>query len=277
MRGPGNGPGWPAAEPAVAHDLRFQLLGPVRAWRHGRELELGGRKQRAVLAALLLHIDRPISCDDVVEFVWGEAATPAASGIVHTYVRRLRAILDPDRRGWSRTGVLRSAAQGYQLRTDPGTIDAWRFRELVAGARAGLARHRFDHAQNMLCEALRLWTGRPLENLGDNAWQHPAVLSLEQERLTATLVLADTAFITGQIEESLPLLTTMERLAPFHEPLHARLIEAYRRIGRRADALLTFERIRRQLRDELGIGPGSELAAILRRVLDDDAHPGILV
>lgn len=278
MRGSGNDPGRPGAEvaPAAACDLRFQLLGPVRAWGYGRELELGGRKQRAVLAALLLHIDRPLSCDDLVEFVWGEAAAPAAAGIVHTYVRRLRAVLDPDRRGWSRTGVLRSAAQGYQLRTDPGAIDAWRFPELVAAARVGLARHRFDHAQDLLSEALRLWAGRPLESLGDNGPQHPAVASLEQERLTAAVLLADTAFVTGQIAGSLPLLTTMARLAPLHEPLQARLIEAYGRTGRRADALLTFERIRRLLRDELGIGPGSELLASLRRVLAADEHPEIV-
>jgi DNA-binding SARP family transcriptional activator len=251
-------------------ELRFQLLGPVRAWRAGQEVSVGARKQRAVLAALLLNVGQPVSAEDVVAFVWGEQAPPAAAGAVHTYVRGLRATLDPGRPAWSRAGVVSSSSRGYHLHIRPDQIDCLRFCRLVRDGRRYWTAGRVDEAVDAMEAALALWAGRPLSDLGERFTMHPAVMSLEQQWLAAGVLAADAALATGRIEAAIPLLVRVTARAPLHEPLQARLIEAYRRVGRRADALATFDRVRRGLRDELGIGPGSELRAVFHRVLDDD-------
>ena len=255
-------------------DLRFQVLGPVRAWRDEQELDVGGPRQRAVLAALLLHVDGPLTCERVVEFGWGPLASPGAAAVVHTYVRRLRSILDPDRRSWSRGGVVNSSAQGYRLRADPEVIDVWRFRRLVAAARAGGLRVAAGAAYDRLAAALALWAGPALTDVGDNTRLNAVHTALEQERLSAAVLLADAAFTAGRVEESIPELERTVALAPLHEPLHARLMEAYRRLGQRADALRVYGEIRARLREELGMGPGPDLSAGLRLVLQEDRPDG---
>jgi DNA-binding SARP family transcriptional activator len=241
---------------AVNPDLRFQLLGPVRAWRDGAEVNLGARKQRAVLAAMLLRVPQPVSADEIARFVWGTSAPPAAMAAVHTYVCGLRSALDPGRPSRSRDGVVTSSSTGYRLRIDPEQADFLKFQRLVRGG--GVDR---------LNEALGLWAGRPLVDLGEPCALHPVVSELEQQWLAAAVLTADAAFCEGRVEDTIPWLVQGSARAPLHEPLQARLIESYRRVGRRADALATFHRVRRGLRDELGIGPGAELSDAFQRAL----------
>jgi DNA-binding SARP family transcriptional activator len=244
----------------------------VRAWSGAAELELGGCKQRAVLAALLLQVDRPVDGEDLAEFVWGPRRPADTAGALHTYIGRLRAVLDPQRPGWSRRGLLHSSSQGYRLHVHEDAVDLWRFRRLVTAARAAKLRGHLGSAQDLLVEALRLWTGRALVGVGDGVSAYAVVTSLHQERLAATALATDNAVATGRTEEILPLLVSAVEAAPLHEPLHVRLIDVYRRAGRRAEALLAFQQVRCRLRDELGISPGPELVASVQRVLDDDGR-----
>jgi DNA-binding SARP family transcriptional activator len=253
-------------------DLLFQILGPVRVWHAGREIDVGARKQRAVLAALLFHLHRPVSVEEIVTFVWGDFPPPAAAAAVHTYVRGLRRALDPARPSRSRSGVVSSSSRGYQLRIDPQRVDCLRFRRLVSESRRHYGAGDFDTVVATLTAALRLWVGRPLADLGEQFAMHPLIVSVEQERLAVSVLTADAALAVGRVEDLIPLLVQVTDRAPLHEPLQARLIEAYRRNGRRADALATFDLVRRRLRDELGIGPGRELRAAFRRILDEDSR-----
>src|SRR5690242_3279878 len=78
-------------------ELRFAVLGAVRAWHRGRELDLGSPQQRAVLTALLLREGRPVAVNHLVSAVWGDSAPLGAVSTVRTYLSRLRRIVEPDR------------------------------------------------------------------------------------------------------------------------------------------------------------------------------------
>jgi DNA-binding SARP family transcriptional activator len=251
-------------------DLRFQVLGPVRAWQGEREVNIGARKQRAVLAVLLLDLDQPLSADDLVTAVWREQAPPAAYAAVHTYVRGLRDALEPDRAAWSRDGVVSSGRHGYQLRIEPDQVDSRRFQRLIDTARRAWADGDARATLDASGAALTAWTGPPLAGLGGHFARHPGVVALEHERLVAGMLGTDAALACGRLTEWIPPLAGLAAQVPLHEPLQARLVETYGRAGRRAEALATYDRIRRALRDELGIDPGPELTAAFRHVLAKD-------
>jgi DNA-binding SARP family transcriptional activator len=260
-------------------DLRFQVLGPVRAWRDEREVDIGARKQRAVLAVLLLGLDQPVTADDLVTAVWRENAPPAAYAAVHTYVRGLRDALEPGRAAWSRDGVVSSGRHGYLLRVGPEQVDSGRFLRLVDTARRAHATGDAGAALDAYRAALATWSGQPLAGLSGHLAHHPQVVSLRHERLVAGILGTDAAYASGRIEEWTPLLAGLAAQVPLHEPVQARLIEAYWRTGRRAEALATFDRVRHGLRDELGIDAGPELTEAFQRVLagDPPARPLSLI
>src|SRR5947207_10705193 len=118
----------------VAAVLRFELLGRLRAWRG----DLGWPRQRAVLATLLLHANTAVSRAAIVDAVWGDAAPRSAANLVHTYVRRLRQVLDPDRARRAAGRVLVSSGSGYLLRLAPGQLDLDTFGRHLDRARRSL-------------------------------------------------------------------------------------------------------------------------------------------
>lgn len=123
------------ARPCRGDRLRFQVLGPVRAWRGDRRLDLGPPQQRAVLAVLLLHEGRPVSVPQLVDALWGEQPPPRAVGTLRTYVSRLRALLEPDRRPRQTARLLVSAGGGYALRVPGRALDSARFEVRLVTAR----------------------------------------------------------------------------------------------------------------------------------------------
>ncbi len=251
-------------------DLRFQILGPVRAWRGKHEVDVGARKQRAVLGVLLLDLGQPVNADHLVAAVWGDSAPPAATAAVHTYVRGLRDALEPGRAAWSRDGVVSSGPHGYLLRAGPRQVDSHRFVRLVGAARRFWAAGDARAALDACTAALTAWAGPVLDRVGDHVVSHPRVLALRDERTVAGVIGTDAALACGDVVEWIPLLARLVAHTPMHEPLQVRLVECYRQAGRRAEALAAFDRIRRALRDQLGIDPGPELSAAFRRLLTED-------
>jgi hypothetical protein len=193
-------------------DLRFQVLGPVRAWLGGREVALGPRKQREVLAVLLLNLDRPISADDLVTAVWWGKAPPAAAAAVHTYVRGLRDALEPERTAWSRGGVVSSGPHGYLLRVEPDRVDSRRFLRLVGDARRAWAAGDARASLDACVAALTAWTGPPLAGLKGHIAHHPRVGSLHDERVSAEVLGADAALACGRFSQWVPVLAAHDRL-----------------------------------------------------------------
>lgn len=250
------------------NDLRFQVLGPVRAWRGATEVDIGARKPRAVLAVLLLNADRPVDVDTIARFVWDDAAPAGVSATVHTYVAGLRGALDPGRPARSRSGLISSSYQGYRLRVDADRVDAFRCRRLVAQAQTHWFAGRTAAAAEPLAAALALFHGPPLAGLGDGA--RGEALMLEQLRVGAGTLAVAVALATRETAAWLPALAELAVAAPLDEPLQAGLMRVYQQAGRRAEALAVFDRTRRALRDELGIGPGEPLRTAVESVLNDD-------
>src|SRR5262245_6622230 len=114
--------------------VRVQVLGPVRAWRDGREIDLGPPGRRAVLALLVLARGRALPRTELVAALWGIRPPPSATNIIQTHVKHLRRMLDPDRHAYARSPSLPTVGEGYALRVPPDQLDLERFHLFVRAA-----------------------------------------------------------------------------------------------------------------------------------------------
>lgn len=245
---------------------RIEVLGPVRAWREGRELPLGPPQQRGVLVLLAVAAGRPVRTPEIIEALWEEHPPRTAVNVVQTYVKRLRRVLEPYRPTRTPSQVLPSIGDGYALHAGQYLADLARFRQLTQQARR--ARRAADHAQvvALLRAALALWQAAPGGDLPALA-SHHRVQAVVEEHRAAVGWLAETALATGAVVEAIPLVAQAATARPLDEALQAHLIRLYRAAGRRSDAVRAFLRAQRHLQDELGLDPGPELAGAYRAVL----------
>jgi DNA-binding SARP family transcriptional activator len=252
--------------------VEFRILGPLEVRADGRPLALGGIKQRALLAALLLNAGRVVPADRLVEDLWGEVPPDTATSTLWVHVARLRKALDPGRaRGTSRSAeLLVTRAPGYLLRVGPGELDLERFHLLAAQARQQRTAGRLDEAAGLLRQALGLWRGPALADLATEPFAQGHIARLEESRLSAIeervdveLALAGHSGLIGELEE-------LAAAHPFREGLRARLMLALYRSGRQADALEVYRQTRKTLADELGIEAGPALQRLEGAILAQD-------
>jgi len=235
----------------------FRILGPLEVSDETGPLLLGGQKQRAVLALLLLEPGRVVSVDRLIDALWGEQPPRTATTSLQNFISQLRKSLGPE--------VLETKPPGYRLRVRPGELDLDRFRTLVESARVA------DPAQRAakLRHALALWRGPALADFTFDAFAQPHIAHLEElrlaaleERVQADLELGAHAELTGELEVLVGEL-------PMRERLRGQYMLALYRSGRQADALTAYQEGRRLLVDQIGIEPSRELqqlhGAILRQ------------
>ncbi|MFN8075682.1 MAG: AfsR/SARP family transcriptional regulator [Kineosporiaceae bacterium] len=237
-------------------DLQVGVLGPVEARRDGEPLPLGGRKQRCVLAVLACTPDRHVSVDALVDAVWGEAGGDRQNTL-QVYVSTLRRVLGRDDHGAS---LITSAAAGYRLHLAEEQVDAVRFLGLATQARQDLAAGRPDTAARGLREALALWRGPALGDLGDDPWAQPWVARWNAARHEALADRIDADLALGADASLVPELEQLVREHPADERFWGQLMTALYRAGRQADALRAWTRARRTLREEFGLDPGPACA-----------------
>jgi predicted ATPase/DNA-binding SARP family transcriptional activator len=241
--------------------MRFGILGPfVVADDQGRELALGGRKQRSVLAILLLHAGEVLSSDRLIDELWGEHAPATAAKTIQVYVSNLRKALGE--------GVLLTRGGGYVLETERAEIDAARFEALSAEGRLALQAGDPREAGRRLRDALGLWRGPPLADFayepfaqGEAARMEEARQTALEDRIDAELAVGDHATLAGELE-------ALVREHPLRERLSAQLMLALYRAGRQADALDAYQRVRGLLAEELGLEPGPALKALQLQILE---------
>jgi ABC-type transport system substrate-binding protein/DNA-binding SARP family transcriptional activator len=241
--------------------LEFALLGRLEVRADGRSLSLGGSKQRALLALLLLNRNAVVSRDLLIECVWGERAPSSVQASLDSYVSRLRGLLSSDR--------IERRSPGYVLRVEPGELDLDRFEALVEEARAVETAGDLAAAREKLDAALALWRGRALADLELEQLIAQSE-RLEEMRLIAFELRAD---VELQLGGGPVLIGELERLAeanPYRERLIGQLMLSLYRAGRQADALAVYRSCRDRLVDELGIEPGSDLRELERRILQHD-------
>jgi YVTN family beta-propeller protein len=242
--------------------VEFWVLGPLEVRIDGRPLALGGPKQRALLALLLLNGNEVVSRDRLIDSLWGERAPESVQRSLDTYVYRLRALLGADR--------IERRRPGYRLRLETGELDLERFEALLDQGRTAAAAGDHASARDRLRDALALWRGRALADL-----ESEGAIAVEAERLEERRLLA----LEGRIDAELALgggpelVGELERLVgehPFRERLVGQLMLSLYRAGRSAEALAAYQAFRRRFAEELGLEPSPELRALERRMLEQD-------
>jgi DNA-binding SARP family transcriptional activator/class 3 adenylate cyclase len=243
--------------------LEFRLLGPLEARLEGRPLALGGARQRALLALLLLRANEVVSRDRLIEDLWRDHAPETATNALAALVTRLRRVLPPE--------VLVTRPGGYTVEAAPGTIDVERFEQLLESGRRALANEDFRGAADQLREGLALWRGAPLADFTYEPFAESAILRLEELRVSALELRLDADLALGRHDELVGELQSLIAQHPLRERLRGQLMLALYRSGRQAEALETFRDTRAALRDELGIDPSPALQELERAILLQDA------
>ncbi len=236
-----------------------------------RAVELGGAKQRAVLAILLLHANEVVSSDRLIDELWGGSPPETAPTSLHGYISQLRKRLEPTRAAGEESAVLRTRPPGYLLRVDPEQLDLQRFEQLAARARRDLVDGRPDRASATLREALDLWRGPPLADLAGEPFAQAEVGRLEELRLTALEDWFDADLALGRHHELVPEIEGVISRHPLRERLRGQLMLALYRSGRQADALEAYQQTRRVLVEQVGIEPGQALQRLERSMLLQDS------
>jgi YVTN family beta-propeller protein len=261
-----------AAE-AVASEItsvEFGILGPLEVRRSGRAVPLGGPRQRAVLALLLLEANRVVSMDRLAEDVWGGDPPQGWARTLQTYVFHLRRTLEPDRLPGAGGGVLVTIDRSYLLRVDRGHLDAALFQDGFTAGRAALEAGRHAPAAETLRKALDLWRSPALADLADYAFTRPEAARLEELRLAALEARIDADLALGRHDALTGELEQLVGEHPLRERLHGQLMLALYRCGRQAEALAAYRRVRDLLAGELGIDPGEPLRRLHASVLAQD-------
>ena len=244
----------------VQGGLDFRLLGPLEVSNDGAVLELGGPKQRALLALLLLEAGRAISTDRLIDALWGEDPPRTAPTSLQNLVSQLRKLLGSD--------LIVTKPPGYMIRIEPLQLDVNRAQSLLDEAKVAPAGERGAK----LRDALALWRGPPLEEFGYEAFAQGEIARLEELRLTLLEERHEADLEAGEAGELVGKLEALVAEHPLRERFREQLMLALYRSGRQAEALEVFQQGRRALVDELGIDPSPRLqqvqAAILRQELD---------
>jgi DNA-binding SARP family transcriptional activator/ABC-type transport system substrate-binding protein len=249
--------------------VRFLVLGPLEVRGEEGGLPLGGAKQRAALAILLLHANEVVSRDRLIDGVWGESPPATASSTLDTYVSRLRKVLhsDDDR------GRLLTRPPGYLLEVRDGELDLQVFELLFDQGRGALKAGDPRAAADDFRDALALFNGAPLEDLGSAPFIRAEAQRLKELRLVALEERIDADLSLGRHRDLIGELQSLVARHPFRERFWAQLILALYRSGRQAEALVAFERARQRLADELGVDPSQQLQQLQQGILRQD--PGL--
>jgi ABC-type transport system substrate-binding protein/DNA-binding SARP family transcriptional activator len=252
-------------------DLRVGILGPLEVHRGGVSCLLGGRQQRFVLALLALETGHAVSLDRIADALWGDNLPPSYVTTIQTYVFRLREVLEPGRAKGDPAHVLVSTpGGGYRLDLPPMAVDAMQFESGVTRGRAALEAGDASTAAATLGDALGLWRGDVLSDLGDLGPELPAAQRLDEVRLAATEDWAAAELAVGHHAALVPQLASLEAANPLRERFTALRMVALYRSRRQAEALTVYEEARRRLTEELGVSPDVELRSLHERILRQD-------
>jgi DNA-binding SARP family transcriptional activator len=229
--------------------MEFRILGPLELIEDGRSIELGGQKQRTLLASLLLEPNRVVARDRLVDALWEDAPPETAQKALQVHVSQLRKLLG---------GRLQTKAPGYLLRVERDELDVDRFQTLLD--------------QREYRRALALWRGPPLAEFADTRFAASEIARLDELRLTCLeeridedLAAARQAAVVGELE-------SLVADHPLRERLRGQLMLAFYRCGRQGEALAAYRDARHALVEELGIEPGKALRDLQQRILNQEAE-----
>lgn len=231
------------------NDIEFLVLGNLEVRAGGRSIEIRGVTGNRLAGALLLHPNAWVPENKLTELVWDDA--DATRNALHCAIARLRRLFS----GQGAPRIQYSQA-GYRMVVAPDQLDSLKFLALCQRTAAATDPDvRFD----LLTRALRLWRGDVLANVCDALGTCSNAVALKRARLSCACELADIATHLGQEDIALPLVEELALAEPFDEPVQAALMLLLGGSGRRAAGLHLYDRIRRNLADELGVDPSHVL------------------
>lgn len=242
--------------------MRFGILGETRArLADGRAAAVGGPGRRALLALLLLDAGRVVPLERLIDGLYGEEPPTGVANALQSQVSRLRSALREP---------IENHPAGYRLVVEPGEVDVHRFQELAAQGREAISTGEHRRAAELLGEALGLWRGPALADVGDAPFASAQIARLEERRLAAFEDRAEAELALGGHRELVAELRDLVAANPLRERLRAQLMRALYGSGRQAEALAVYEEARRELAETLGTDPGPELTAVHLAVLRAD-------
>jgi ABC-type transport system substrate-binding protein/DNA-binding SARP family transcriptional activator len=244
--------------------IEFGILGPLEVRIGGDPVRVGGPKQRALLAILLLSANRVVPRDRLIDELLGEVPADTADRVLRVQVSRLRKILAPN---GARDARIASVAPGYRLRVEPGELDLERFESLLARARLASDQGNFKLAERALTEAESLWRGRPLADLEFEPLARIEIERLEELGLVAAEERIDAELALGHHAMLVPGLEARVAENPLRERPRSQLMLALYRSGRQVEALEVYRTARSLLSEEFGLEPGPALRKLESSIL----------
>jgi DNA-binding SARP family transcriptional activator len=244
--------------------IEVRVLGPLQVIVDDVPADIGGPRQRCVLARLIAEHGRVVSADRLIEDLYADEAPPRALASVQSYVSHLRRALEPGRPARVPSGVLVTSPPGYAIQLGQGAVDAWSFEDEIHQA-AGLD----DPAavQNRLSSALASWCGTAFQEFGGMPWADLEASRLEELRLMATERLANAALRLGRAAQAVAGLDRLTAEHPLREEAWRLLALALYQSGRQGDALSALRRARARLAADLGVDPGPALRELESDIL----------
>ncbi|MEJ8634737.1 BTAD domain-containing putative transcriptional regulator [Streptomyces sp. MS2.AVA.5] len=255
----------PAEPPAFAQEIR--LLGPLTVLSADEPVSMP-LKQRALLGLLAVQPDQTVSHEEIADVLWNGEAPPAYPQLVHTYVARLRRIIEPGPGRGGTTRRISTVRGGYVFNSGGVRLDLSRFEERAALA-ARTAMDDPSAALDLYRQALRCWQGRLLQDL-PQLWHHPSVVRVAQRHIDVAIEFADLALRLNRSAFAVEYLRVASYEEPLHESLQARIMLALAGSGRRAAALRLFTDLRMRLKKELGVEPSEEIWQARNSILVQD-------
>jgi DNA-binding SARP family transcriptional activator/tetratricopeptide (TPR) repeat protein len=244
--------------------VQFRVLGPVEVEAaDGRVLAPARRRERCLLAVLLLEVERVVPLERLIDLLWEQDPPDRARRDLYGHVARLRALL-ADAAGDGQGATLVSHGGGYLIRAQPATVDVHRFGCLVEQASRATDLSR---RAELLRDALGLWRGPALHNAATGRIRDRLCAQLDEQRLHATEESLATGLALGRHRE---LVCEIARLADAH-PLRDRLVGlhmlALYHAGRTAESLTVYHTARVTRAEDLGLDPAPGLQLLHQAIL----------
>lgn len=248
--------------------MDFRLLGPLTVHDGVERRAVGAPMQRAVLAKLLLNVNRVVPSADLVQALWPSDAPSTAKATLHSYVMRLRRALGP-----AAGARIRTRLPGYLIEVGADEVDVARFRDLAGIGRAAADAGRWEESRRELTAALAQWRGEPFMDLPELTGYLESAVELAELRLQVLEWRVDADLQLGRHSEVVGEISAIVSQHPLREHFTTQLLIALYRCNRQSDALSAYRQARQTLIDEIGVEPSQELQRLHQQILDREVPP----